>query len=176
MTPTVAPPFTNPLHPRPKMSRSGRPRVARITTSAASSVMDGLNSILDATPDYLLRSSPTTFAVETTVAAVLAGGAAIWTRRPLGSSCETIEVRESSIHGRGVFATASIPAGARLGVYPGVPRSPQEMVAKAAYAPAAKDYCFVSEAGVVLDPTDDFGNLTERPYSLWPLSVDTTLA
>jgi hypothetical protein len=27
-----------------------------------------------------------------------------------------------------------------------------------------------------LDPTDDFGNLTERPYSLWPLSVDTTLA
>lgn len=57
-------------------------------------------------------------------------------------------MRESSIHGKGVFAVADIAANTRLGTYPGVPRSPAEMVAKAATAPGAKDYCFVTGARV----------------------------
>mmetsp|Transcript_42568 Transcript_42568/g.107607 ORF Transcript_42568/g.107607 Transcript_42568/m.107607 type:complete len:109 (+) Transcript_42568:348-674(+) len=50
------------------------------------------------------------------------------------------------------------------------------MVAKAATAPGAKDYCFVTDAGVALDPTDMYGHVSSQPMPLWPMPVDTTLA
>ena len=53
-----------------------------------------------------------------------------------------MQVRQSEVAGRGVFARARIPAGTVLGAYPGRPRTPQGMAAKAEAAPGARDYCF----------------------------------
>uniref|UniRef100_A0A061RU05 SET domain-containing protein n=2 Tax=Tetraselmis sp. GSL018 TaxID=582737 RepID=A0A061RU05_9CHLO len=51
------------------------------------------------------------------------------------------------------------------------------MAAKAQRAPSAGDYCFVTDGGVPLDPTDSEGELSAWPEgSLWPLPDDVTLA
>jgi hypothetical protein len=60
-----------------------------------------------------------------------------------------IQVRDSGVHGKGVFAKQDIPSGTVLGTYPGVARSVPAMVAKANSILAARDYIFVSGATIL---------------------------
>ena len=53
-----------------------------------------------------------------------------------------LQVRPSPVAGQGVFAMQDIAAGTVIGAYPGRPRVPHEMAAKAASAPASKGFCF----------------------------------
>jgi hypothetical protein len=76
----------------------------------------------------------------------LAAAAPTW---PCSASCwraaarpPLLQVRQSAVAGRGVFARACIAAGTVLGAYPGRPRTPQGMAEKAELAPGARDYCF----------------------------------
>jgi hypothetical protein len=62
-----------------------------------------------------------------------------------------------------VFARRDIPAGTLLGVYPGRPRPPHEMAAKARQAPGARDYAFRTPSGAWLDPTDADGRVSAAP-------------
>mmetsp|Transcript_39896 Transcript_39896/g.113171 ORF Transcript_39896/g.113171 Transcript_39896/m.113171 type:complete len:110 (-) Transcript_39896:199-528(-) len=51
------------------------------------------------------------------------------------------------------------------------------MTSKAMRAPGAKDYCFVTDLGLPLDPTNASGDLSEWPEGCrWPLPDDVTLA
>lgn len=51
------------------------------------------------------------------------------------------------------------------------------MAAKAAAAPGAKDYCFKTRSGLLLDPTDATGQLSSHPAPGLPwLPTDFTLA
>jgi len=77
--------------------------------------------------------------------------------RPVGWADRTlVEVRESPIHGRGVFSRGVIPAGATLGEYPGRVRSGPDMLAKAAGVPLSRSYVFRTdeEPPRFVDPTD----------------------
>jgi hypothetical protein len=53
-----------------------------------------------------------------------------------------LQVRESRIAGRGLFARMTIPPGTVLGAYPGRVRTPEEMLAKAETAPLCASYAF----------------------------------
>eukprot|EP00887_Chlorella_sp_A99_P000801 scaffold5.g801.t1 len=109
-----------------------------------------------------------------------------------------MQVRDSGLAGRGVFAAAGIPAGTVLGAYPGRPRPPADMLAKAARAPGAKQYAFrrarrwdgreaaragevevrTTREGLYLDPTDLAGAPSPWPAPglPWPLAVDASMA
>ncbi len=51
------------------------------------------------------------------------------------------------------------------------------MAAKCATAPGAKDYCFKTRSGLLLDPTDASGQLSNHPAPGLPwLPTDFTLA
>lgn len=82
------------------------------------------------------------------------------------------------MEGLGVFATAPIPAGTVLGAYPGRPRSPADMTSKVqGAAPAAASYCFQTDSGWVLDPTDASGQPSAFPGPGLPwLPVDASLS
>jgi hypothetical protein len=83
------------------------------------------------------------YTLETLVLGAAAYAAAVWPDRPRGWCFkELVEVRDSPIAGKGVFATVHIQAGTVLGAYPGRPRTPQEMMVKYQSAPAAGGYCF----------------------------------
>ncbi|GIL78343.1 hypothetical protein Vretifemale_7709 [Volvox reticuliferus] len=84
------------------------------------------------------------FAAWELLAATLAAAAlAAYESRPRGwSRRDLLEVRQSNIAGRGVFARTLIPAGTVLGAYPGRLRSAAEMVAKCQEAPLAASYAF----------------------------------
>jgi hypothetical protein len=87
------------------------------------------------------------------------------------------QVRESGVAGLGVFARAPLAQGTVLGAYPGRPRTPAEMAAKVAAAPAAAAYCFQTPQGWLLDPTDREGwpSGAPSPGMLWWPPVDATL-
>lgn len=88
-----------------------------------------------------------------------------------------LQVRESAVHGRGVFARASIHKGTVLGAYPGRARTPQQVLQKAQRAPATKGFVFHNSQGLYLDPTDAEGRVSSRPAPGLPwLDVDPSLA
>lgn len=97
------------------------------------------------------------------------------------SSCvqrpQSLQVRPSSVQGRGVFAAADIEEGTILGAYPGIPRPATDMSAKCAMAPLARYYCFRNKRGLLLDPTDWTGAPAPRPQPGLPwFPVDVTLS
>ena len=51
---------------------------------------------------------------------------AAW-QRPQGWSSDAVEVRESRVHGKGVFAVRDIREGEKLGGYPGLVRTAEEV-------------------------------------------------
>jgi hypothetical protein len=55
--------------------------------------------------------------------AVMAAGLFIWSWRPRGWSSSAVEVGESPVHGRGLFAIRDIAAGEIIGAYPGLVRN-----------------------------------------------------
>lgn len=88
-----------------------------------------------------------------------------------------VQVRQSPIQGLGLFAKVDIPAGTCLGAYPGRPRTPAAMVAKAASAPEARSYCFRTRACMMLDPTDAGGRPSAMPVPGLPwIPVDVALS
>ena len=94
---------------------------------------------------------------EVAVAAAAAALLSSFVDRPVGWSDQAlVEVKESPIHGRGVFARAVIPAGTTLGEYPGRVRSGPEMLDKIAGCPMAKSYVFRTDEQPprFVDPTD----------------------
>lgn len=120
-------------------------------------------------------AQPSQLLLTTSLAYVAAG----WPGRPRGwCNRELVEVRDSGLAGRGVFAAAGIPAGTVLGAYPGRPRPPADMLAKAARAPGAKQYAFRTREGLYLDPTDLAGAPSPWPAPglPWPLAVDASMA
>ena len=59
----------------------------------------------------------------------------LWLERPRGSSnTEVVEVRESLVHGKGVFATRDVDQGTVLGTYPGHIRTPKQVGAVPCHA------------------------------------------
>ena len=65
--------------------------------------------------------------------------------------------------GQGLFATVNIQKGQVLGAYPGVPRSADNMLQKALFAPNCKRYVFQTDLRIWLDPTDAAGLLVSKP-------------
>jgi hypothetical protein len=55
--------------------------------------------------------------------AVLTAGLLVWSQRPRGWSSSAVEVEESPVHGRGLFAVRHICAGETIGAYPGLVRN-----------------------------------------------------
>ena len=87
------------------------------------------------------------------------------------------QVRDSAVHGKGVFARASIATGTVLGAYPGRARTPQQVLQKAQHAPATTGFVFQNSHGLYLDPTDAAGRVSSRPGPGLPwLDVDPSLA
>jgi hypothetical protein len=81
------------------------------------------------------------FIVEETFKTLVAVAFTSYAFRPRGWSLSAcLDVRESTIPGagRGVFATTGIKRGQVLGAYPGVPRTDQEMTAKALVVPTSR--------------------------------------
>jgi hypothetical protein len=113
----------------------------------------------------------------TTIAAYIA---AVYPDRPRGrSSTDLIEVRDSPIQGKGVFAKQTIPDNTIIGTYPGRPRTGQAMTLKAQSTPLAAGFCFKNKLGLYLDPTNDSTGLPSpypKPGLPWPLPVDVTLS
>ena len=78
---------------------------------------------------------------------------------------------------RGVFAKADIPTGTVLGSYPGRRRSSSQVVQKAQYAPQTKQYVYCLGDAVLLDPTDQHGQPSDRPSPGLPwFSIDPSMA
>ncbi|MEO2194187.1 MAG: SET domain-containing protein-lysine N-methyltransferase [bacterium] len=122
------------------------------------------------------------FIVEETFKTLVAVAFTSYAFRPRGWSLSAcLDVRESTIPGagRGVFATTGIKRGQVLGAYPGVPRTDQEMTAKALVVPTSRYYVFSVRPGVILDPTGQDGLPSAHPVPSrfwWPFDVDCTLA
>lgn len=111
----------------------------------------------------------------------MAFASACWLDRPRGwIQHDLLEVKRSNIPnaGEGVFAKKDIPRGTVLGQYPGRARSDTEMTAKVMVAPLARQYCFMSKPGILLDPTDGTGrpSSTPVPGAWWPWKIDYTLS
>jgi len=105
----------------------------------------------------------------------------VYSKRPRGSCRkELVVVKDSLVPGAGlgVFARKDIEKGTVLGQYPGIPRSDVEMAAKCMLAPMAREYCFLSRPGSMLDPTDHRGrpSTSPSPGLWWPFGVDVTLS
>eukprot|EP00892_Ulva_mutabilis_P003815 jgi/Ulvmu1/1805/UM119_0023.1 len=97
--------------------------------------------------------------------------------RPVGWSSPAVEVRESPVSGKGVFAVASIEAETVIGRYPGLLRTAQEILDKAERAPSCKAYAFQIDDGRFWDPTDANGKVSSRPGPGMPwIEIDPTLA
>ena len=58
-----------------------------------------------------------------------------------------LQVKDSYVAGKGVFARKDIPKGTRIGAYPGRPRSVPQILIKAETAPAAKGFAFHTSTG-----------------------------
>jgi hypothetical protein len=112
------------------------------------------------------------------ITAVAAYAAAAWPTRPRGwSRTDLIEVRDSSVQGKGIFAKENIPENTILGAYPGRPRSSSEMLTKCQTAPLARYYCFRNKNGYFLDPTDWTGAPCTVPVPGLPwFSIDCSLS
>eukprot|EP00884_Botryococcus_braunii_P014029 jgi/Botrbrau1/22627/Bobra.176_1s0054.1 len=145
----------------------------------------GYNDLWDAPADtqtgmYALKKfleSPH-FWIPQSSALVLAACAALYLSRPRGwADLSLLEVRPSRVQGMGVFFLRDLPARTLLGSYPGRPRAPHNMAAKAQRAPASREYAFCAPCGAWLDPTDEQGRVSAfpRPGLPW-FAVDTSLA
>ena len=86
---------------------------------------------------------------------------------------DSLQVQQSVVHDRGVFAKCPISEGTVLGYYPGVKRSTPHMIRKISRHPRAKAYAYCTEHGWYLDPSDSQGNPVEG--KLWGIA-DTTMA
>ncbi|GIL57819.1 hypothetical protein Vafri_13057 [Volvox africanus] len=116
---------------------------------------------------------------ELLAAALAAAALAAYESRPRGwSRGDLLEVRQSNIAGRGVFARAPIATGTVLGAYPGRLRSAADMVAKCQEAPLTASYAFRTGDGRFLDPTDASGQPSPYPQPgwPWPLPMDVVLS
>ena len=111
----------------------------------------------------------------TSIAAYLA---AAWPFRPRGwSRTDLIEVRDSQVQGKGIFAKENIPENTTLGAYPGRPCTAAEMLTKCETAPLARYYCFRNKNGYFLDPTDWTGAPCKTPVPGLPwLPIDCSLS
>ncbi|KAG7667764.1 hypothetical protein NADE_002598 [Nannochloris sp. 'desiccata'] len=116
--------------------------------------------------------------LQLTITAVAAYLAAAWPLRPRGwSRTDLIEVRDSQVQGKGIFATENIPENTILGAYPGRPRTSAEMLTKCQTAPLARYYCFRNKNGYFLDPTDWTGAPCKVPVPGLPwLPIDSSLS
>jgi hypothetical protein len=112
------------------------------------------------------------------IASVAAYLAAAWPLRPRGwSRTDLIEVRDSQVQGKGIFARENIPENTILGAYPGRPRTSAEMLIKCQTAPLARYYCFRNKNGYFLDPTDWAGAPCKVPIPGLPwLPIDCSLS
>ena len=82
--------------------------------------------------------------------------------------------------GRGLFAAVDLPAGTRLGTYPGVlfPSAAAWAADKGATTPAAKAFVWSLASGKLIDPTDAAGDVPDE-LTVWGLGrwpVDSRLA
>eukprot|EP00891_Asterochloris_glomerata_P000570 jgi/Astpho2/570/Aster-04425 len=119
------------------------------------------------------------FLMKVAASAVISALVVAWHDRPRGwCSKDLVQVKDSYVAGKGVFACKDIPKGTRIGAYPGRPRSVPQILIKAETAPAAKGFVFHTSTGQLLDPTDSTGSPSERPQPgmPWLWSVDHTLA
>ena len=66
-----------------------------------------------------------------------------------------LQVKDSYVAGKGVFARKDIPKGMRIGAYPGRPRSVPQILIKAETAPAAKGFVFHTSTGEPAWAVDD---------------------
>eukprot|EP00667_Euglena_gracilis_P019764 EG_transcript_21254 len=125
---------------------------------------------------------PSGYSPDLVVAWLLLAGVAylagVWPARPRGwSDPALVQVRTSPVAGKGLFATAPIPAGAVLGAYPGRLRNGPQVAQKLAAAPVAQRYFFRANKGMLLDPTDSSGELSGMPAPGLPwFPVDVSLA
>ena len=86
-------------------------------------------------------------------------------------------MKESNVHGRGVFAKAPIAQETVLGAYPGRLRTPTEMLAKVQRVPVTKGYVYRTSHGWYLDPTDAAGAVSAHPQPGLPwFGIDPALA
>lgn len=84
--------------------------------------------------------------------------------RGLKPPCQRTEVAyDDSDKRRSVVATESIRTGELLGVYPGTILTQAEFFEKQEFVKRSMDYSFELISGEVLDPTDMFGYLVDRP-------------
>lgn len=135
-------------------------------------------SMFSSAPMVHLNSDPRTIILQSFISSVGAYVAAVWPTRPRGwARKDLLQVEQSPVAGKGVFAVAPIPSGTVLGGYPGRLRTIEQMRTKCKKAPNAEYYCFKNQYGRFLDPTDEEGNVTPAPKPGLPwLPINVTLA
>ena len=73
------------------------------------------------------------------------------------------EVRKTDGMGRGVFALRKLELGELLGIYPGRLIDEKEFLEKQEFVGRSVKYSYALEGKKVLDPTDIFGYLPDKP-------------
>ena len=76
---------------------------------------------------------------------------------------EVTKVITSDTSGRGVVASTKIPAGALLGIYPGIHISYKEFLEKEQFVSRSVKSAYMFSKDIIIDPTDMFGYLTDTP-------------
>ena len=104
-------------------------------------------------------------------------------RRPRGSAkTDLVEIRRSSVPkaNLGVFAKTFVPKGTVIGTYPGFAKDPEDALkgkVSDAARDAAKRYMWMVADDLVLDPTNEQGNLElEIPYVFGLYRANTMMA
>jgi hypothetical protein len=116
--------------------------------------------------------------IEIVIAAIAGYAAGVWPNRPRGwCRKDLLEVKSSSVQGRGIFARKYIPERTILGAYPGRLRSAHDMATKIESAPLSGQYCFRNKHNQLLDPTDWSGQPSSTPSPGLPwLPIDPMLS
>lgn len=116
--------------------------------------------------------------LEVALAAIAGYAAGVWPNRPRGwCRKDLVEVGNSTVQGRGIFARKFIPERTVLGAYPGRLRSAHEMALKIETAPLSGQYCFRNKHNQLLDPTDWSGRPSSTPAPGLPwLPIDPLLS
>lgn len=82
-----------------------------------------------------------------------------------GCQIKGVEVRDSTVAGKGLFATKAMPTGTILGMYPGVCTPLEPHLDKLRTFPKCEIYIWrFSDSKFVVDPTNQVGDLEDHAY------------
>lgn len=154
----------------------GPERVQVISSQAHSSLIQLQSDLSDLSLRAGRLDIPPAWPYELAVFGLAACAIVLWQCRPRGwSDSGLVAVKDSSIHGKGLFAVCLIPEGSVIGEYPGLLRNSAQVMEKVQLAPRAKGYLFRLTEYAGFDPTDAYGNVSSRPGAATPSYITPCL-